>query len=250
VILVPTIEASLPLVDASPPSMSSSPSTTPRVFLARMRNAGAVFLRPPYAEVIGDYVGGSNHVLPTAPLGTLLVGPVGARFRQAHLDPEARAEQLRRWRRQRLRSPRREGLDAHGRSVAIRLNMWRHGGRRSNRARLIDVELDESIGRSTPDVEHERAVAIFRPDRGKQFSAGQRRRRRALPARLSLAESRLVFAVRREGWRCRRHHILSLTRSGASSGLLFNLRKLLRRHPLLDAEPYRGVGHGPARPAQ
>ena len=28
-------------------------------------------------------------------------------------------------------------------------------------ARLIDIELDESIGRSTPDVEHERAVAIF-----------------------------------------------------------------------------------------
>lgn len=28
-------------------------------------------------------------------------------------------------------------------------------------ARLVDVELDESIGRSTPDVEHERAVAIF-----------------------------------------------------------------------------------------
>ncbi len=28
-------------------------------------------------------------------------------------------------------------------------------------ARLVDVELDESIGRSTPDVEHERAVAIL-----------------------------------------------------------------------------------------
>ncbi|MGH6859747.1 MAG: UPF0262 family protein, partial [Phyllobacterium sp.] len=27
-------------------------------------------------------------------------------------------------------------------------------------ARLIDVELDDTIGRSTPDVEHERAVAI------------------------------------------------------------------------------------------
>lgn len=27
--------------------------------------------------------------------------------------------------------------------------------------RLTDVVLDESIGRSTPDVEHERAVAIF-----------------------------------------------------------------------------------------
>ena len=30
-----------------------------------------------------------------------------------------------------------------------------------SKARLMDVELDESIGRSTPDVEHERAVAIF-----------------------------------------------------------------------------------------
>jgi uncharacterized protein (UPF0262 family) len=28
-------------------------------------------------------------------------------------------------------------------------------------SKLIDIELDQSIGRSTPDVEHERAVAIF-----------------------------------------------------------------------------------------
>ena len=32
---------------------------------------------------------------------------------------------------------------------------------RDRNARLTDVVLDESIGRSTPDVEHERAVAIF-----------------------------------------------------------------------------------------
>ncbi|MEQ9247010.1 MAG: UPF0262 family protein, partial [Nitratireductor sp.] len=31
----------------------------------------------------------------------------------------------------------------------------------SDTARLIDVELDESVGRGTPDIEHERAVAIF-----------------------------------------------------------------------------------------
>ena len=35
-------------------------------FFARMRNAGAVFLGRHTPEVIGDYVGGSNHVLPTA----------------------------------------------------------------------------------------------------------------------------------------------------------------------------------------
>ena len=38
-------------------------------------------------------------------------------------------------------------------------------------ARLIDIELDESIGRSTPDVEHERAVADLRPHRGEQLFA-------------------------------------------------------------------------------
>jgi histidinol dehydrogenase len=32
---------------------------------ARIRNAGAVFLGPYTPEVIGDYVGGPNHVLPT-----------------------------------------------------------------------------------------------------------------------------------------------------------------------------------------
>jgi histidinol dehydrogenase len=31
----------------------------------RVRNAGAIFLGPHTPEVIGDYVGGPNHVLPT-----------------------------------------------------------------------------------------------------------------------------------------------------------------------------------------
>jgi uncharacterized protein (UPF0262 family) len=41
--------------------------------------------------------------------------------------------------------------------------------------RLIDVELDESIGRSTPDVEHERAVAIFDLIEENSFLPGRRR---------------------------------------------------------------------------
>ena len=44
-------------------------------------------------------------------------------------------------------------------------------------SRLIDVDLDESIGRSTPDVEHERAVAIFDLIEENSFAAGQRHRR-------------------------------------------------------------------------
>jgi histidinol dehydrogenase len=34
--------------------------------MARIRNAGAIFIGRYTPEVIGDYVGGSNHVLPTA----------------------------------------------------------------------------------------------------------------------------------------------------------------------------------------
>ena len=38
----------------------------PAVLAQRIRNAGAIFLGAMTPEVIGDYVGGSNHVLPTA----------------------------------------------------------------------------------------------------------------------------------------------------------------------------------------
>ena len=38
------------------------PSSSP----AQIRNAGAIFLGAHTPEAIGDYVGGSNHVLPTA----------------------------------------------------------------------------------------------------------------------------------------------------------------------------------------
>ena len=46
--------------------MSSWRSTTPRISSHSIRNAGAIFLGRHTPEAIGDYVGGSNHVLPTA----------------------------------------------------------------------------------------------------------------------------------------------------------------------------------------
>ena len=51
---------------ASPPSIWRSPPATPSSLAARIRNAGAIFLGAHTPEVIGDYVAGSNHVLPTA----------------------------------------------------------------------------------------------------------------------------------------------------------------------------------------
>ncbi|MBO6727354.1 MAG: UPF0262 family protein [Rhizobiaceae bacterium] len=77
-------------------------------------------------------------------------------------------------------------------------------------ARLIDVVLDESIGRSTPDIEHERAVAIFDLIEENSFRpVGHEGGPYKL--KLSLAESRLVFAICDEKDNPVVTHILSLT---------------------------------------
>ncbi|GAB5506159.1 MAG: UPF0262 family protein [Rhizobiaceae bacterium] len=77
-------------------------------------------------------------------------------------------------------------------------------------ARLIDVVLDESIGRSTPDIEHERAVAIFDLIEENSFRpVGHEGGPYKL--KLSLAESRLVFAIGDEKDNPVVTHILSLT---------------------------------------
>lgn len=77
-------------------------------------------------------------------------------------------------------------------------------------ARLIDVVLDESIGRSTPDIEHERAVAIFDLIEENSFRpVGHEGGPYKL--RISLAESRLIFAISDEADKEVVTHILSLT---------------------------------------
>ena len=78
-------------------------------------------------------------------------------------------------------------------------------------AKLIDIELDESIGRSTPDVEHERAVAIFDLVEENSFCPVGDTGTGPYKLKLSLAESRLIFSVNRETGDTVVTHILSLT---------------------------------------
>ncbi|MGU3574099.1 UPF0262 family protein [Brucellaceae bacterium C25G] len=78
-------------------------------------------------------------------------------------------------------------------------------------ARLIDVELDESIGRSTPDIEHERAVAIFDLIEENNFRPVGDEIGGPYKLRLSLLERRLIFTISRECGELVATHILSLT---------------------------------------
>ena len=79
------------------------------------------------------------------------------------------------------------------------------------RDRLVDVVLDESIGRSTPDVEHERAVAIFDLIEENSFRPVDDKAGGPYRLHLSLVESRLVMTISREDGQPVVTHILSLT---------------------------------------
>ncbi|AJY47518.1 UPF0262 family protein [Martelella endophytica] len=76
--------------------------------------------------------------------------------------------------------------------------------------RLSDVVLDESIGRASPDVEHERAVAIFDLLEENVFEpVGHDGGPYKLT--LSIAEKRLVFDISLENGDKVATHLLSLT---------------------------------------
>ncbi|MCF6111663.1 histidinol dehydrogenase [Mesorhizobium muleiense] len=123
VIHVPRIEAALPLVDRIAAEHVELAIDAPEAFLARMRNAGAVFLGRHTPEAIGDYVGGSNHVLPTARSARFSSGLSVLDFVKRTSILKLGPEQLRALAPAAIALATAEGLDAHGRSVAIRLNM-------------------------------------------------------------------------------------------------------------------------------
>ena len=123
IILVPTIEASLPLVDRIAAEHVELAIDDAEGFLSRMRNAGAVFLGRHTPEAIGDYVGGSNHVLPTARSARFSSGLSVLDFVKRTSILKLGPEQLRILAPAAIALAKAEGLDAHGRSVAIRLNM-------------------------------------------------------------------------------------------------------------------------------
>ena len=94
----------------------------PRALLPLIRNAGAIFLGHHTPEAIGDYVGGSNHVLPTARSARFASGLGVLDFMKRTSILGCTPTTLAALAEPAMTLARVEGLDAHGRSVAIRLN--------------------------------------------------------------------------------------------------------------------------------
>src|SRR6185436_4742711 len=94
----------------------------PDKLAAKIRNAGAIFLGGHTPEAIGDYVGGTNHVLPTARSARFSSGLSVLDFMKRTSILKCGADQLRALGPSAIALGRAEGLEAHARSVAIRLN--------------------------------------------------------------------------------------------------------------------------------
>lgn len=89
---------------------------------ARIRNAGAIFLGGHTPEAIGDYVGGSNHVLPTARSAKFSSGLGVLDFMKRTSILKCGPEQLAAIGPAAIALGEAEGLAAHARSVSIRSN--------------------------------------------------------------------------------------------------------------------------------
>ncbi|RBB94240.1 hypothetical protein C3E97_032360, partial [Pseudomonas sp. MWU12-2115] len=84
---------------------------------------GAIFLGPHTPEAIGDYVGGSNHVLPTARSARLSSGLGVLDFMQRTSILRCGPDQLRALGPAAMTLGQAEGLDAPSRPVGLRLNL-------------------------------------------------------------------------------------------------------------------------------
>jgi histidinol dehydrogenase len=122
VILVRSLDEALPLVDAIAPEHLEIAAAGAESLAQRIRNAGAIFIGAHTPEAIGDYVAGSNHVLPTARSARFSSGLGVLDFMKRTSILKCGPQQLRALADAAIVLAEAEGLDAHARSVAIRLN--------------------------------------------------------------------------------------------------------------------------------
>jgi histidinol dehydrogenase len=125
VIIVEKLDDAVALVDAIAPEHLEIATGNPRALFDKIRNAGAAFLGRHTPEAIGDYVAGPNHVLPTSRTARFSSGLSVLDFVKRTSIVSCDADALAALGGAALDLAEAEGLGAHGRSIAIRMNRGR-----------------------------------------------------------------------------------------------------------------------------
>ena len=120
-VIVPSLDAAVAFANRYAPEHVELQVREPRALAARIRTAGAIFIGAFASEAAGDYIAGSNHVLPTGGAGRY-ASPLGVYdFRKRtswieYTEPAARADAA-----DIAALAEVEGLHAHGRSALLRM---------------------------------------------------------------------------------------------------------------------------------
>ena len=122
IILVPAIEAAVALIDRIAPEHLELACRDADSLADKVRNAGAIFIGAYTPEVIGDYVAGPNHVLPTGRTSRFSSGLSVLDFLKRSSLISCSAEGLRAIGPDAVTLANAEGLQAHALSVTLRLN--------------------------------------------------------------------------------------------------------------------------------
>ena len=123
IILVSSLDQAPLIADRLAPEHLQIATSDPDALAERVHDAGAIFIGRYTPEVIGDYVAGTNHVLPTARSARFASGLGVLDFMKRTSILKLDAESLNALGPAAMTLARAEGLEAHRRSVAIRLNL-------------------------------------------------------------------------------------------------------------------------------
>lgn len=123
VILVESLADAPALSDRLAPEHLEIATENADALAEKIRHAGAIFVGRFTPEVIGDYVAGTNHVLPTARSARFASGLGVLDFMKRTSLLKLNAEALKALGPAAMTLARSEGLDAHRHSVGVRLNL-------------------------------------------------------------------------------------------------------------------------------
>jgi histidinol dehydrogenase len=121
IILVRQLADAVPLVNLIAPEHLEIAARDAEALADKVHNAGAIFLGSHTPEAIGDYVGGPNHVLPTARSARFSSGLGVLDFMKRTSILKCDPKSLRALGPPAIALAQAEGLEAHARSIAIRL---------------------------------------------------------------------------------------------------------------------------------
>jgi histidinol dehydrogenase len=117
---VKTVAHAVDLANRIAPEHCEVMTKQPRRIAEKILTAGAIFLGPCSPTVLGDYMAGPSHTLPTGGAGAAFAGLTVDQFQRRTSVVEYNAPALRKSLPTLTKFAELEGLDAHGKSAAIR----------------------------------------------------------------------------------------------------------------------------------